>query len=264
MLAALLAAVLALSAQDAPVASATPDAAALQAEFDALKAEYGKYGEEFWKSLTPGADGSLQLTDEQEKRMPDTVYGPRFLELGMRAGKTPAGAQALVMALRTLQGDAARQSQATERLVTDFLDSPELEHAMSYFGGLRWSLGSAQAEALLRRVVDGSPVATVKAAATFELAQVLMDPVYAKDQTGSLQSTPRGDTAPARALLESLGTQFKDTRYAGEAAAYLFELDHLQVGMVAPDFESTDQDGTKFKLSDYRGKVVLLDFWGFW
>ena len=54
MLAPLLAAVLTLAAQDAPAAS---DAAALLAEFDALKAEYGKYGEEFWKSLTPDADG---------------------------------------------------------------------------------------------------------------------------------------------------------------------------------------------------------------
>ncbi|MFM7298716.1 MAG: peroxiredoxin family protein, partial [Planctomycetota bacterium] len=30
------------------------------------------------------------------------------------------------------------------------------------------------------------------------------------------------------------------------------------------DFEATDTDGVKFKLSDYRGKVVMLDFWGFW
>ena len=29
----------------------------------------------------------------------------------------------------------------------------------------------------------------------------------------------------------------------------------------APDIVGTDQDGKEFKLSDYRGKVVLLDFW---
>jgi cytochrome oxidase Cu insertion factor (SCO1/SenC/PrrC family) len=29
----------------------------------------------------------------------------------------------------------------------------------------------------------------------------------------------------------------------------------------APDIVATDQDGKEFKLSDYRGKVVLLDFW---
>jgi peroxiredoxin len=32
---------------------------------------------------------------------------------------------------------------------------------------------------------------------------------------------------------------------------------------VAPDFRLKDQDGIEFALSDYRGRVVLLDFWGF-
>ena len=41
------------------------------------------------------------------------------------------------------------------------------------------------------------------------------------------------------------------------------ELEHLQVGMSAPDFEAVDQNGVRFALSDYRGKVVLLDFWNF-
>ena len=36
------------------------------------------------------------------------------------------------------------------------------------------------------------------------------------------------------------------------------------VGKVAPDIEGQDQDGASLKLSDHRGKVVLLDFWGFW
>jgi cytochrome oxidase Cu insertion factor (SCO1/SenC/PrrC family) len=29
----------------------------------------------------------------------------------------------------------------------------------------------------------------------------------------------------------------------------------------APEIVGTDQDGKEFRLSDYRGKVVLLDFW---
>jgi peroxiredoxin len=36
------------------------------------------------------------------------------------------------------------------------------------------------------------------------------------------------------------------------------------VGNLAPDFEAKDVEGKSFKLSDYRGKVVVLDFWGFW
>ena len=33
------------------------------------------------------------------------------------------------------------------------------------------------------------------------------------------------------------------------------------VNMVAQDIAGEDLDGVPFKLSDYRGKVVLLDFW---
>lgn len=32
----------------------------------------------------------------------------------------------------------------------------------------------------------------------------------------------------------------------------------------APDFELTDLNGNKFKLSDHHGKVVVLDFWELW
>jgi hypothetical protein len=46
-----------------------------------------------------------------------------------------------------------------------------------------------------------------------------------------------------------------------KAKAELFQIRHLSVGKVAPDIQAEDQDGKRFKLSDYRGKVVLLDFW---
>lgn len=34
-----------------------------------------------------------------------------------------------------------------------------------------------------------------------------------------------------------------------------------QVGEAAPEIAGVDLDGHPFKMSDYRGKVVMLDFW---
>jgi len=38
----------------------------------------------------------------------------------------------------------------------------------------------------------------------------------------------------------------------------------LVVGMQAPDFSLPDLEGKKRQLSDYRGKVVFLNFWATW
>jgi cytochrome oxidase Cu insertion factor (SCO1/SenC/PrrC family) len=45
------------------------------------------------------------------------------------------------------------------------------------------------------------------------------------------------------------------------AKTELHAIRHLAVGKPAQDIDGTDQDGKRFKLSDYRGKVVLLYFW---
>ena len=39
---------------------------------------------------------------------------------------------------------------------------------------------------------------------------------------------------------------------------------HMAVGGVAPDFETKTLDGKPLKLSDFKGKHVLLDFWATW
>ncbi|MDP6538573.1 MAG: hypothetical protein QF903_08115 [Planctomycetota bacterium] len=38
----------------------------------------------------------------------------------------------------------------------------------------------------------------------------------------------------------------------------------LGVGVKAPDIVGLDLDGVAFKLSDYEGRIVFLDFWGDW
>lgn len=44
----------------------------------------------------------------------------------------------------------------------------------------------------------------------------------------------------------------------------IFAYENLRVGKVAPNITGTDIDDVKFELKDYRGKVVVLDFWGDW
>jgi peroxiredoxin len=44
------------------------------------------------------------------------------------------------------------------------------------------------------------------------------------------------------------------------ARDYLHELRHLAIGKPAPEVEGEDLEGRRFRLSDYRGKVVVLNF----
>jgi cytochrome c-type biogenesis protein len=48
------------------------------------------------------------------------------------------------------------------------------------------------------------------------------------------------------------------------AAAGLVQLQNIPSHPAAPDFTLTDTNGAKLSLSDYKGKVVLLDFWATW
>ena len=49
-----------------------------------------------------------------------------------------------------------------------------------------------------------------------------------------------------------------------EAADRLEVMVNLAVGRPAPEIDGTDMDGKPLRLSDYKGKVVVLVFWGTW
>ena len=42
------------------------------------------------------------------------------------------------------------------------------------------------------------------------------------------------------------------------------KVEMIKVGAPAPDFAATDLDGKTVKVSDFRGKVIILDFWAPW
>jgi hypothetical protein len=81
-----------------------------------------------------------------------------------------------------------------------------------------------------------------------------------------LCATATDDAQRARglALLREIGVRWPGSPQAERAAGKLFRHENLVVGKPVPDFETLDVDGNAFKLSDYRGKVTVLDFWGFW
>lgn len=87
------------------------------------------------------------------------------------------------------------------------------------------------------------------------------------DQIAKIDSAE--SEATALKLYEQIRSEFPDQEYFGRPVAdvvdgAIFELKNLVVGKEAPDIVGEDIDGVDFKLSDYRGKVVMLDFWGDW
>ncbi len=42
------------------------------------------------------------------------------------------------------------------------------------------------------------------------------------------------------------------------------EVEYPEVSFISPDFELPSLSGGKYKLSDYRGKVVFINFWATW
>lgn len=71
----------------------------------------------------------------------------------------------------------------------------------------------------------------------------------------------RIETLFERAATEYANVKFRAGTIGEVATTELYDIRHLSVGRVAPDIVGKDQDGQAFRLTDYRGKVVLLYFW---
>ena len=57
---------------------------------------------------------------------------------------------------------------------------------------------------------------------------------------------------------------YQTTLYQAQEEKFLAEIKEKAIDEAAPDFELKDLGGNTVKLSDLRGKVVILDFWATW
>lgn len=141
-------------------------------------------------------------------------------------------------------------------------------------------------EPCLQAVLDKNPHRDVKGLTCMVLAQYLSDKlrmlqlsddraelascfdiVFGKDYLPAWRRRDRDKLAKRiESLFERVENEFSDVEFRGGtvgevASRELYAIRHLSVGREAPDIVGKDQDGVPLKLSDFRGKVVLLYFW---
>ncbi len=69
------------------------------------------------------------------------------------------------------------------------------------------------------------------------------------------------DEAKLKELYDGLRENLKDTPYARTVLSYIQKSINIQEGTAAPEIILPDSTGALVKLSDFKGKYVLIDFW---
>jgi len=75
---------------------------------------------------------------------------------------------------------------------------------------------------------------------------------------------PSPDPSEVDPLYDALSQNLKNTETAKVFKKSLDALRNTAIGVIAPDFSQNDINGVPVKLSSFRGKYVLLDFWASW
>jgi len=235
-------------------ASAQTAATPAAKKLEALKARFDKENQAAYDTYVKAK------TDEEKQKaiagMPGKNYLPEIRAIAEEAAGTDTAAQAWIWVLK-LGVEPKERQEIVELLLSDHMSSTAMEELANQVAGSVVDQGEERVVEALRAIVDESPHPSARAAALFSLGTVLLD------------SKDAAHKAEGHACLEAVVTKYAefsrgDSTYKAAAEGLLFALDHLQIGMTAPDFESVDENGVKWKLSDYKGKVVVVDFWGFW
>jgi hypothetical protein len=180
-------------------------------------------------------------------------------------------------------GKDSPQAAAIAILLRDYLTSDKIGEACK-----RVQYGFRQeCEDFLRTVLEKNPHREIQGMACLRLAEFLAtrierlellkdqpemarryELIFGKEYLGKLHARGRAAAmSEAEALYVQAGEKFGEVKNpdggtVGERVEkVLYEMRHLAIGKEAPDISGRDQDGQAFKLSDYRGKVVLIYFW---
>ncbi len=240
---------LAAHAADAP--KKKEKAGAASERYEALVKEYDTAREKYFTAY------SQAKTDaEREKlRYPQAEsYAARFLALAQENPRDSAALDALVWIVTNCRSGKQRET-SLELLLKHHAKSPRMTRVAQSLIYSERTTAEPWLRSLLKEVTEHE----VKGWGTYALGRVLR----AEDRSG------QRSIAEAEKLFEEVAANYGDVKGYGNTLAdaakgELFELRHLAIGQTAPDIEGEDVHGKKLKLSDYRGKVVVIDFWGDW
>ncbi len=149
----------------------------------------------------------------------------------------------------TLRGaNPAQRKEVGQLLLTHYKDSASIGKLAQMYGRSRGG------ETELRMIIEKAGDAKVRQGATYYLAEKLMKNGETKDE----------GLAMMKKLITTPGMDTDNPKLVAQAKGKIMVAEKLGIGCTAPDIVGTDHEGKEFKLSDYRGQVVLLDFWGIW
>jgi hypothetical protein len=149
--------------------------------------------------------------------------------------------------------DQAKLYDSTvDLLMEKFADRPELAPLTNY---LPQDMNPAWAEKHLRTLMEKNSSADVKLEAKLSLATMLKN----KDEASQPEAEKMFES-----VIEDLAKNPAKKQVLDRAKNELDDIKIRGIGKPVPEIAGNDLDDKEFKLSDYKGKVVLIDFWGFW
>ncbi len=249
------------------IAGTTVMLARADEEYDALEQEYSDAQRTWYEQLDKATeeDGIRDATTMPPD--PAKTFAPRFKAYAEKHAREPQAIPALAWIINNAGGppgpggdDESPATWAVERLAKEHAAQSAIGEALPGLRYAMYQVGSEPLVTLYQRVIEVNQDKATSASAMFNLAFTM----YRGGPTPKPEQEAAADTKRAEKYFRRCVKEYPGTDAAESAAGYIYEIEHLQIGMPAPEIVGTDVNGKQIKLSQLRGQVVVLDFWGFW